>query len=793
MAIQILPREENQYGRLAEVLGAGLGYGIGNIAREPLRRAEQEKNIESLKGLGFSEQEAKAISAQPANVQQDIIKNRMATQSQLMTQQHKLNAQNQENALFSALASGDTSSLANILGGLGQQEQIPGKEQMTINPDQRLQLGASFLSPQRYSALEKSIRGGQKLEQQKEEASNRDIKARQAAFAESRKDINQRYKARKKEKHALDEFRQLIDRGNLSDSRYVSFLRKFNLDIPALLSNDDAVLIKLRNEFLPRLKSIFGGDVSNQQLEQFMKGLPDLIQTDEGKRQLIDIIDLAGEADEVYYKAMRGIEKKYGDKIPWDALSQVNEEAEDRINELGNKMRQLHGFNSSDNRNQQANAPQNNIEQPQQQQNIPQINQSQSIPRLPQTPQGQSLANASNAIGRQVVRPTLAAASSVGSIPRNIVDLATSVIPKIDVADIPEDVRKLLPEDSMRQIEEYQKNPQPLRSLLQSVSEYLPSQEQIKKAFGHYLPDSYVNPQNSSEEFIDDVVSDVASLMVGGGAGAAKSLITAGLGNIAKVIPKSLGFSKGVQEGSKIGVMMLTSLGMGPKLKDAANNLYTEAEALTAGKRLPADKIIETASNIEKKYLSSGLNTEDKKELANVIGQIKERVPSQNVKDFDLRDVWQIKKDMVEPIDSVTRGSEAQKHLFELRSAIDQSLKNSPNKEFSTLLTKADKLYEGIKNGASANKFIKDSFKKHGIAIGAAGAYPLFKSLISNPLGTIGSIASPWLGANSILMVNNILKNKEVRNQYVKFITAAAKNNAPALIKAAKNIEKSAK
>lgn len=787
MAIQILPQEENQYGRLAELLGLGLGRGVGGIAREPLRKAEQEKNIESLKGLGFSEQEARAISAQPANVQQDIIKNRMATQSQLMSQQQKLNAQNQSNQLFSALASGDTGSLMNLLGGLGSQEQIPGQEQMTINPDQRLQLGSQLLSPQQYSALEKSIRGGQKLELQKEATESKDIASRQKLFSKLKTRINDDYKSYNHDKHTLELIKNVSEKGDLSSPKYISLLRKLGLDVDALMTNDDTVLIKLRNEFLPSLKTIFGGRVTNLDLEQFLKGIPDLTQTKEGRGKLVNILGLINEGKKSYYDAMKKIEKKHGDKLPYNFESLLQDSAQKDLDRIGSQLNSLYNFGGTS--EQQDNQQ---LSQPQQQQVIPSINQSPSVPRA-QSPQGEAISNAIGGAARQVIRPTLAAASSVGSIPRNIVDLATSVIPQIDVADIPEDVRKLLPEDSIRQIEEYQKNPQPLRSLLQSVSEYLPSQDQIKKAFGHYLPEGYINPQNSSEEFIDDVVSDAASLMVGGGAGAAKSLITAGLGNIAKIIPKSLGFSKGVQEGSKIGVMMLTSLGMGPKLKDAASNLYGEAEALTAGKRLPTDKIIETASNIEKKYLSSGLNTEDKRELANVIGQIKERVPSQNVKDFDLRDIWQIKKDMVEPIDNVKRGSEAQKYLFELRSAIDQSLKNSPNKEFSTLLTKADKLYEGVKNGSSANKFIKDSFKKHGIVLGAAGAYPLVTSLISNPLGTLGAVGLPWLGANGILMANNILKNSEVRNQYVKFITAAAKNNAPALIKAAKNIEKSSK
>src|SRR5690606_24346957 len=118
MAIQILPREENQYGRLAELLGMGLGAGLGNLAQIPIKKAQLQRNIESLKGLGFSEDEAAAIADQPANIQQDIIRNRLQTQSQLMAQQQKLQQQNQNNALFEAIRFGDTSSINQLLSGL---------------------------------------------------------------------------------------------------------------------------------------------------------------------------------------------------------------------------------------------------------------------------------------------------------------------------------------------------------------------------------------------------------------------------------------------------------------------------------------------------------------------------------------------------------------------------------------------------------------------------------------------------------------------------------------------------
>jgi len=721
----------------------------------------------------------------------------------MRVQQQKLQQQNMNAPLFGALLEGDNASINQILSGLSpqQQSQMPQEQidqgQINLSPNQRLQIGSQYLSPQQYSALEKKIRGDEKLQLQRESQRKADIQARQKAFAKERSDINHRYQTFKKERHALEAIEKLSESGKLSNPAYISFLRKIGLDIPALMSNEDVEVIKLRQEFLPRLKSIFGGDVSNTQLEQFLKGLPDLIQTDEGKNRLTKILKLTGSADEAYYKAMRKLEKEYGDDIPWNIGSLINEYAEDEINKIGDELNKLYDFKNPVNDNQQDVSPQSIAQPPQQNidnntsNNITSRIQQASTPILNRGGNYGALDMAS----RQIVRPSVAVGSTLASIPKNVVDFATAIIPKVEVADIPEDVRKLLPQDFIKEIEQYKKNPQPLRSFLEGLSEYLPSKESTKNTIAKFtgLPDRYINPQNSAEEFIDEFVSDAASTMAGGGTGFLKSLAISGLGNLAKLIPKSIGLSKGAQEGTKIGTMLLTSWGLGPKLKDVAEGIYDEAKVLAKGKRLPADHIKSVADKIENEYISKGAITDEKKVVENIINQIKDKIPSKNVTDFDLSDIWQMKKDMSDPINKIRQGSEAQKHLGDIRSAIDTSLKNSPHTKFSNLLSKADKLYAGVKEGSAANDYILNTLKNNGMSLNSVGAYKFLKALISNPLVTSAAVGVPWAGVNGLLMINNMLKNPEVRKQYIKFIGAGLKRDAHTLIRSAKEINKQSK
>jgi hypothetical protein len=122
-----------------------------------------------------------------------------------------------------------------------------------------------------------------------------------------------------------------------------------NLKLPFLGSPEAQRYVKTLNEFSAGAKDTFGSRVTNFDLAQYLKRYPTLLNTAEGRRQLIDQMKIVNQINSVYYKNLKKIYDKAGGSrnIDSDAASRFAEQlSEPQVKKLSEKFNQIGQFSS---------------------------------------------------------------------------------------------------------------------------------------------------------------------------------------------------------------------------------------------------------------------------------------------------------------------------------------------------------------------------------------------------------------------------------------------------------------
>lgn len=91
---------------------------------------------------------------------------------------------------------------------------------------------------------------------------------------------------------------------------------------------------KLSSSFIRGVKEIFGNRILKVDIEEFLKTIPTLANTDHGKKQIIKNMRLFLKANNYRYKALRQVIAKNKGEIPKDAEFQVDKIAGPKIKQL---------------------------------------------------------------------------------------------------------------------------------------------------------------------------------------------------------------------------------------------------------------------------------------------------------------------------------------------------------------------------------------------------------------------------------------------------------------------------
>lgn len=190
-----------------------------------------------------------------------------------------------------------------------------------------------FTSPQ-----EKRER--QKLALKERQIAQQERAARYKETKEDRKEILNKYKTAKDALRDLNRMQELEDTGNLDTPGYVEFLKRSGLDIPALMNPESEEFQKIAANFMRDAKTYFGGRVSNYEIEQFLKTIPSLSQSPEGRKRVIANLKQINNGAVEYYKALKQVLAENEGLPPYDLLEQVEDKVDKKQETLAQKFKE---------------------------------------------------------------------------------------------------------------------------------------------------------------------------------------------------------------------------------------------------------------------------------------------------------------------------------------------------------------------------------------------------------------------------------------------------------------------
>lgn len=128
---------------------------------------------------------------------------------------------------------------------------------------------------------------------------------------------------------------ELSEKGDLPAPLAVGLLKKaggfLGLDLTSLLSADAQEFEKLTVELTKTIKQAYGGRISNLELETFLKSVPSLSQSPEGRQRVAKSLQAFSQGKIARQKALQDILKKNDGVPPLDLMEQVDARAQDAV------------------------------------------------------------------------------------------------------------------------------------------------------------------------------------------------------------------------------------------------------------------------------------------------------------------------------------------------------------------------------------------------------------------------------------------------------------------------------
>lgn len=298
-------------------LGAALGTGLQQLAQNKLEHVMKQYDKQSERA-----QYARGLAPILGQQGADFLSN-------LGPEERKYALQNIGALMQLTGQPGQSGAMGALSQPQGPQEQQAPSEQARLIED-------LFTSP--HERREK-----EKLELKKQQLASQE---KLAAFKETkpeRKEILNEAKAAKDTLARLDRMDELSKKGKLDSPIYLEFLKKSGFDIPALTSPDSQEFRKLEVDFLRDAKNIFGSRVTNYEASQFLKAIPSLSQSKEGRDRVIRNLKLLNEGKLARADALKDILKENKGTPPLDLAEQVEERVAPKIDKLLSEFR--HGAN----------------------------------------------------------------------------------------------------------------------------------------------------------------------------------------------------------------------------------------------------------------------------------------------------------------------------------------------------------------------------------------------------------------------------------------------------------------
>jgi len=179
-----------------------------------------------------------------------------------------------------------------------------------------------------------------------------------------------------------------------------------------------------------------------------------------------------------------------------------------------------------------------------------------------------------------------------------------------------------------------------------TTPQFLPTTEDIKKSSEKHTK-GLTKARGRGEEFSDNVISDLTSLLMGGGKPSVQTVLrglgSSVVGNVSKEVLKDAGVGNFGQYLGKTGTMILSAMFNPKGAKNYVADLYKQRDAtIPKGTIVPTSAINPFVNQVEKD-LSKGIATEAKSSIKKTLTNLKSKIASGYV---ELEEILQMKKDL---------------------------------------------------------------------------------------------------------------------------------------------------
>lgn len=334
--------------RIGTGLGAGLGQKLQQLAEQKIadvvRQKEFQRNYGALQQAGFGPEEASFIARFPQEQQVKLLSSLWDRGGAPL---QSVPLEMQESPLL-AMDSSGLGALKQVLPeGIKAQpsEMLPEKQAISQQLAVQKPTIADIMRrpPARERREEEKLDiAKQKLALQKEQFEKK-ISAKEQENIDKEtlpeyKEIVKNAKAAKDNERRLNRMEQLNEKGDLNFGAFSSVLKglgeHFGIDVSSLMTADEQEFDKLSADFIKNAKDVFGARITDADLRAFLKTVPTLSQSKEGRRRVIKSLRVGNAAAKAKKDAMDEIIKENNGKRPRNLELLVEERVNPILDEL---------------------------------------------------------------------------------------------------------------------------------------------------------------------------------------------------------------------------------------------------------------------------------------------------------------------------------------------------------------------------------------------------------------------------------------------------------------------------
>lgn len=361
--VQVIETEDPR-GRLSEMLGMSLGQGIGNglntfFANRALESVLKDKSLENApqsKKLGALQsalspygEKGKEIFEQRMQIAKQDYQERVAEKAQktalekqqeIFKHQKELQAQKdeaaKERANMKTAPMGERAVPEQQIIAMKRAHAVPGYDKMNESEKYQTLIDNGVSAQNAIKEATLQSQQAQREDQRVESA----YKAQQGFID----DTTNSYKAFETEmKPRLLQMQHMKPEDIVSPTK-AAFLEALHIPLGALEDPSSELYNKLSQDLLKGLPETYGSRILKVEVDNFLKTIPTLLNSADGRRMIASNMLKLGEMKEVYYNSMRDKQREYLDAnkpLPRDFQQVVFDQVKPQIDRINNEFVQM--------------------------------------------------------------------------------------------------------------------------------------------------------------------------------------------------------------------------------------------------------------------------------------------------------------------------------------------------------------------------------------------------------------------------------------------------------------------